>query len=64
MSMDRASITAGGVIGAGLVAVLGIAFFFVIIGVFGQTASIAALLLFIAFTLVVLRRTSSAGARP
>jgi hypothetical protein len=56
--------TAGGVIGAALAALLGIIFFFVIIGVFGLTAAVTGLLLFIAVALGVINRWSDKEARP
>jgi hypothetical protein len=40
-------------------ALLGVAFFFAIVGVFGLPSSIAALLLFIALALMVFRRPQS-----
>jgi hypothetical protein len=45
--------------GAVAAALLGVAFFFAIVGVFGLPSSIAALLLFIALALVVFRRPQS-----
>jgi len=46
--------------GAIVAALLGVAFFFAIVGVFGLLSSIAALLLFIALALVVFKRPQSA----
>ena len=49
----------GHFVGAVLAALLGVAFFFAIVGVFGLPSSIAALLLFIALALMVFRRPQS-----
>ena len=46
----------GRLVGAVLAALLGVVFFFAIVGVFGLRSSIAALLLFIALALLVFRR--------
>jgi hypothetical protein len=43
-------------IGAGVATLLGVAFFFVIIGVFGLSASIAALLVFLVLAVFIFRR--------
>ena len=49
----------GHFVGAVLAALLGVVFFFAIVGVFGLPSSIAALLLFIALALMVFRRPQS-----
>jgi hypothetical protein len=49
----------GHFVGAVVVALLGVLFFFAIVGVFGLPSSIAALLLFIALALMVFRRPQS-----
>jgi hypothetical protein len=49
----------GHFVGAVVAALLGVAFFFAILGVFGLPSSIAALLLFIALALMVFRRPQS-----
>ena len=46
-------------VGAVLAALLGVVFFFAIVGVFGLPSSIVALLLFIALALMVFRRPQS-----
>ena len=46
----------GHFVGAVVVALLGVVFFFAIVGVLGLPSSIAALLLFIALALLVFRR--------
>jgi hypothetical protein len=46
-------------VGAVVAALLGVIFFFAIVGVFGLSSSIAALLLFIALALMVFRRPQS-----
>jgi hypothetical protein len=46
-------------VGAVVVALLGVGFFFAIVGVFGLPSSIAALLLFIALALMIFRRPQS-----
>jgi hypothetical protein len=55
MSMHT-PIPRGHFFGAVVAALLGVAFFFVIVGVFGLPSSIGALLLFIALALMVFRR--------
>jgi hypothetical protein len=54
--MNTAPISVFGSIGAVVATLLGVAFFFVIIGVFGLSASIAALVVFIALALFIFRR--------
>jgi len=49
----------GHFVGAVVAALLGVVFFFAIVGVFGLRSSIAALLLFIALALNVFRRPQS-----
>jgi hypothetical protein len=49
----------GHFVGAVVVALLGVVFFFAIMGVFGLPSSIAALLLFVALALMVFRRSQS-----
>jgi hypothetical protein len=49
----------GHFVGAVVAALLGVVFFFAIVGVFGLPSSIAALLLFIALALMVFRRPQS-----
>ena len=49
----------GHFVGATVAALLGVVFFFAIVGVFGLRSSIAALLLFIALALMVFRRPQS-----
>jgi hypothetical protein len=49
----------GHFVGAAVAALLGAVFFFAIVGVFGLSSSIAALLLFIALALMVFRRPQS-----
>jgi hypothetical protein len=49
----------GHFVGAVVAALLGVVFFFAIVGVFGLPSSIAALLLFIALALIVSRRPQS-----
>jgi len=49
----------GHFVGAVVAALLGVVFFFAIVGVFGPRSSIAALLLFIALALMVFRRPQS-----
>jgi hypothetical protein len=51
-------------LGAVCAAALGVAFFFVIIGVFGQLASVIALALFIALTLAISRRVRTERRQP
>jgi hypothetical protein len=53
--MDRQHSSVGSAIGAIAATLLGIAFFFAIIGVFGLEVSIAALLIFVALTLLIVR---------
>ena len=49
----------GHFVGAVIAALLGVVFFFAIVGVFGLPSSIAALLLFIALSLMVFMRPKS-----
>jgi hypothetical protein len=58
VSMHTAT-SRGHFVGAVVAALLGVVFFFAIIGVFGLPSSIAALLLFIALVLMVFRRSQS-----
>jgi hypothetical protein len=51
-------------LGAVCAAALGVAFFFVIIGVFGLPASMIALVLFIALTLAISRRPQTERRQP
>jgi hypothetical protein len=53
--MDMKKSSAGSAIGAITATLLGIAFFFAIIGVFGLDVSIVALLMFVALTLLIVR---------
>ncbi len=50
--------------GAVLTTLLGVGFFFVIIGVFGLLAAIIGLLLFISLAILILRRPQAEGTRP
>jgi hypothetical protein len=45
-------------------ALLGIAFFFIIIGVFGLSAAIMALVLFVVLAVLTFRRPQAEGTRP
>jgi len=51
-------------IGAVVATLLGVAFFFIIIGVFGLSASIAALALFVALAVFIFRRPQDQETRP
>jgi len=62
--MSSAAQSAWSLFGALAAALLGVAFFFAIIGVFGLDYSIGALLLFIAVALLLFRRPQAARARP
>ena len=62
--MDKAPISLFGSIGAVAAMLLGTAFFFTIIGVFGPSASIAALLLFLALAVFIFRRPQDQETRP
>jgi hypothetical protein len=55
VNMDMKNSSVGSAIGAITATLLGIVFFFSIIGVFGMEVSIAALLMFVALTLFILR---------
>jgi hypothetical protein len=55
---------AGHFIGAVIATLLGVAFFFFIVGVFGLSASMVALGLFIALALLIFRRAQGEGFRP
>jgi uncharacterized RDD family membrane protein YckC len=58
--VSRNSTILGARVSAAVVAaLLGVAFFFAIVGVFGLPVSIAALLLFVALSLLVFRRPQS-----
>jgi uncharacterized membrane protein YuzA (DUF378 family) len=48
-------------VGAIAVALIGVTFFFAIIGVFGFTAAVAALALFVVLTLLTFRRPQAEG---
>ena len=63
-AMSDMSRSAWRLLGAIGVAVLGVAFFFVIIGVFGLPASMIALVLFIALTLAISRRPQTERRQP
>jgi Flp pilus assembly protein TadB len=54
--MNSASIPASRSLLAAIAALAGVLFFFVIIGVFGLPASIAALVIFVALCLTIFRR--------
>ncbi|MFM0367431.1 hypothetical protein [Paraburkholderia sediminicola] len=62
--MSNMSRSAWRLLGAVGVAVLGVAFFFVIVGVFGLPASMIALVLFIALTLAISRRPQPEPRQP
>jgi hypothetical protein len=62
--MSDMSRSAWRLLGAVGVAVLGVAFFFVIVGVFGLPVSMIALVLFIAFTLAISRRPQTERRQP
>jgi hypothetical protein len=62
--MSDMSRSAWRLLGAVGVAVLGVAFFFVIVGVFGLPASMIALVLFIALTLAISRRPQPERRQP
>jgi hypothetical protein len=62
--MNTAPISVIGSIGAVVAMLLGVAFFFVIIGVFGLSASIAALMLFLALAVFIFRRPQDQETRP
>lgn len=51
-------------IGAVIVILLGVAFFFTIVGVFGLPAAIIGLVLFIALALLITRRAQAEGDPP
>jgi hypothetical protein len=55
VNMDMKNSSAGSAIGAITATFFGIVFFFAIIGVFGMEVSIAALLVFVALTLLIVR---------
>jgi hypothetical protein len=54
--MNSASISTSRSLLAAIAALAGVLFFFVIIGVFGLPASIAALVIFVALSLAIFRR--------
>jgi Flp pilus assembly protein TadB len=54
--MNSASIPASRSLLAAIAALAGVLFFFVIVGVFGLPASIAALVIFVALSLTIFRR--------
>jgi hypothetical protein len=62
--MSSAAQSVWALFGAVAAALLGVAFFFAIIGVFGFGYAVAALLLFIAVALLLFRRPQAARARP
>ena len=62
--MSAAPILALRVVGAIVATLIGIAFFFVIIGVFGLSAAIAALVLFAASAILIFRRPQAEETRP
>jgi uncharacterized membrane protein YuzA (DUF378 family) len=51
-------------VGAISVALIGVAFFFAIIGVFGFTTAVAALAVFVVLALLSLRRPQAEGTQP
>jgi membrane associated rhomboid family serine protease len=51
-------------LGAVVAALLGMAFFFIIIGVFGLAAAITGLVLFVALALLIFRRSQDQRIRP
>jgi hypothetical protein len=59
VSMHTTPTSIGHFVGAVVATLLGVVFFFAIVGVFGLPSSIAALLLFIALALMVFRRPQS-----
>jgi hypothetical protein len=62
--MNTARISVFGSIGAVVATLLGVAFFFMIIGVLGLSVSIAALMLFLALAVFIFRRPQDQEARP
>jgi hypothetical protein len=61
--MSAAPISAWSFIGATIAALLGVGFFFVIIGVFGLSAAFAALILFVALAIPIFRRHQAGETR-
>ena len=59
--MNSASISASRSLLAAIAALAGVLFFFVIIGVFGLPASIAALVIFVVLCLTIFRRPQDEG---
>ena len=62
--MNSALISASRSFLAAIAALAGVLFFFVIIGVFGLPASIAALVIFVALSLTIFRRPQDQETRP
>jgi hypothetical protein len=62
--MNTGLISARNSVGATVATMLGVVFFFVIIGVFGLSASIAALVAFVALALFIFRRPQDGETRP
>ena len=62
--MNSALISASRSFLAAVAALVGVVFFFVIIGVFGLPASIAALVIFVALSLTIFRRPQDQETRP
>ena len=62
--MNRGLVSAWPSIGGVVATLLGVAFFFAIIGVFGLSASIAALVLFVALAVFIFRRPQDQETRP
>jgi hypothetical protein len=62
--MNRGLISALSSMRAVVATLLGVAFFFVIIGVFGLPASVAALVLFVALAILIFRRPQDGETRP
>ena len=62
--MNKSLISASHSIGVVVATLLGVAFFFTIIGVFGLSVSIAALLLFLALAVFIFRRPQDQETRP
>jgi hypothetical protein len=62
--MNSALISVSRSLLAAIAAIAGVLFFFVIIGVFGLPASIAALVIFVALCLAIFRRPQDQETRP
>jgi hypothetical protein len=61
--MSRTTISAMRATGVVIATLLGAVFFFVIIGVFGLSEAIVALLVFVSLALLIFRRPQTKGAR-